>query len=1518
MRARSAAFLLLLAGASLCGAAEDKPKTPDEIKGERVAQEYRELASSVDLAQIERTFRDVAAFGPRLAGSEGEAETLAYAERRFRELGLRGIRRHTFRVTVPDPDAVGELASSDGRWRVPVYPMWPNLVRTSTCDVQGRVVYGGDGSLEFLAGREVKGSIVLMEFNSAGRWRNAAKLGAKAVVFLSPRQTLRMEAEQRFSSVPLNVPRFYLETRLAGPVLEAATRGATARLSCVQRWIVRESANVIGELPGTDRSLAGETIELFVPVDSMCVVPKMAYGAEGIGNLAAALELVRIYRQREHRRPLRVIASGSHALALQGAREYVDDWIRNNRPATLLTVTLDLASGNRALGVFGRGFFVDYRWEVHSAVASLARILRKHAERMAPILGAPDPRNTISDTINQQDNRWWSNNIPTRFAFDCEMFLMASANAVTMATIDDSRPLVDTPLDTLENVNPLNILRQTQTLACAFLHLLNDTSAKGATTDFRLDLEPAKPKRMTLTGGFAVVEGRVVRYDPLKSFVPDVPVAGSLAVNLNANKTMMGVRGDMVTTTEGEQAHFRFVGVAPTTCYYQGWGSSWVRPTRLAAFHIAPNGEIDQAPADGLRGSMDYPRTFELKTGFKSTPIVVFPCVATNFYDLVDPQDLKALTDYQVLDAATDAPPENFGFFRDDKDMRINTESEETAVMFTMPGQRFKLLMGTGLGEVRLILTNADDRHPAGKGYLAFGASTAGATGRDAIAVGGVFPFVALQTARDILAINQDRLNKFSKYRIVSKGVEDLQATARDEASLAEGALADREWPAVDQHSRAAWGYALRAHPVIQGTANDVVNGVVFYLFLIIPFSYFLERLLFGSRSLTAQLVGAAGVFFASFGLLYVIHPAFEIVTNPSMIFIAFVMGALSIIVIGFILGKFESSLKALKKAQSGVHEVDIRRMSVAMAAFNLGVSNMRRRKARTFLTTLTLVVMTFIVLSFTSIVNEIQLKEVSSDVPARYTGMLFRDPGLNPLPTSTYYQVANEFSGKGKVARRAWYYGAGQGDNGVLSLRAADRTFDARVLVGMDPSEAEITRPQEALLPGGRWFRNGDRKVVILPRPIAEELKISPKEVGKAVVQFAGIDYTVIGILDPAILRSIIDLDGDEVLPADFSLSSQFQMQSRTGTDAFRKFIRYDPARVFFMPADTAIGLGAQTRYIAVSLPAPDVTERALKNLMPRIRLNVYAAAPGPGGKLQVKQFSAQQASSGTGIGLVILQMLIASVFVLNTMIASVHERTREIGIFSAIGLAPNHIAMLFFAESLVYGVIGAVFGYFAAQISAKVIVATGALPGLYLNFSSTSAVLSAALVMAVVLASTIYPAKKASKIAAPALEGDLLDVLPEGDEWRILLPFSISGREAEPIIRYLADWFRAYEEYTIGSFVTSGTTLGHFESRHGRGTYTRTTAWIAPYDLGVSQIVQIQSEPTALEDVFELTLILTRLGGEPGNWINLNKRFVEDLRKQFLTWRTMDEDQRARYADARPDEEGGLPAGQPQPAAP
>jgi len=155
--------------------------------------QYAELLRDVNLDNIKKTYSDVGAFGSRLTGSPGEAQTIDYVETKFRELGLSNIRREKFNVSVPDPAAQGTITSSH-LGSISVFPLWPNLARTSTCNVTGPLIYGGTGSLEALRGKDVSGAIVLLEFNSGPRWRNAARLGAKAIVFLEPTELSRAEA----------------------------------------------------------------------------------------------------------------------------------------------------------------------------------------------------------------------------------------------------------------------------------------------------------------------------------------------------------------------------------------------------------------------------------------------------------------------------------------------------------------------------------------------------------------------------------------------------------------------------------------------------------------------------------------------------------------------------------------------------------------------------------------------------------------------------------------------------------------------------------------------------------------------------------------------------------------------------------------------------------------------------------------------------------------------------------------------------------------------------------------------------------------------------------------------------------------------------------------------------------------------------------------------------------------------------------------------------------------------------
>ena len=57
-------------------------------------------------------------------------------------------------------------------------------------------------------------------------------------------------------------------------------------------------------------------------------------------------------------------------------------------------------------------------------------------------------------------------------------------------------------------------------------------------------------------------------------------------------------------------------------------------------------------------------------------------------------------------------------------------------------------------------------------------------------------------------------------------------------------------------------------------------------------------------------------------------------------------------------------------------------------------------------------------------------------------------------------------------------------------------------------------------------------------------------------------------------------------------------------------------------------------------------------------------------------------------------ISLLVASFGIANTMIMSILERTREIGIMKAIGAEDREIKLIFFVEAAVIGVVGGVVG--------------------------------------------------------------------------------------------------------------------------------------------------------------------------------------------------------------------------------
>ena len=110
-------------------------------------------------------------------------------------------------------------------------------------------------------------------------------------------------------------------------------------------------------------------------------------------------------------------------------------------------------------------------------------------------------------------------------------------------------------------------------------------------------------------------------------------------------------------------------------------------------------------------------------------------------------------------------------------------------------------------------------------------------------------------------------------------------------------------------------------------------------------------------------------------------------------------------------------------------------------------------------------------------------------------------------------------------------------------------------------------------------------------------------------------------------------------------------------------------------------------------------------------------------------------------------ITLLIGIFGVVNTMMASVHERTKDIGIMRAVGASRNQIIMVFIFEALVIGIIGGVFGYLAGTALAYGI---GPLifDGATIHFLPLYLPISLGLSVAIAVIATLYPAFNATKI--------------------------------------------------------------------------------------------------------------------------------------------------------------------------
>ena len=220
--------------------------------------------------------------------------------------------------------------------------------------------------------------------------------------------------------------------------------------------------------------------------------------------------------------------------------------------------------------------------------------------------------------------------------------------------------------------------------------------------------------------------------------------------------------------------------------------------------------------------------------------------------------------------------------------------------------------------------------------------------------------------------------------------------------------------------------------------------------------------------------------------------------------------------------------------------------------------------------------------------------------------------------------------------------------------------------LNGGDDERARLLRPQ---LIAGAWFDAGDARGMVIGDGMARKLKA---QVGAKIVLMAGMHGgdsqahlgRVRGIFD-----SKVDELDDFLVLADLSLARQFLV----GEGADAALAPVTRIAVFLNDPDTLDSAAAALRQ---AVAGTDLVALDWREMMPQLVRFLFI--------------------DDAGGYVFLLLMLVLVVFgIVNTVLMSVLERTREFGLLRALGLGRRHLLGLVFFESLLLGLLAVVFGW-------------------------------------------------------------------------------------------------------------------------------------------------------------------------------------------------------------------------------
>ncbi len=1114
-------------------------------------------------------------------------------------------------------------------------------------------------------------------------------------------------------------------------------------------------------------------------------------------------------------------------------------------------VSLHLSSHGDGIGAFHRGWLYNLkptinRTGIYSAIADVMLEAASLSTSTFP----------YRDTLRPSRMRSWQSWFLDQPQLGGEISSLAGLIGISLATTGDGRTSWGTPWDSVSRIDWANAQEQAK-LTTDLVYAL--TSAPTLHSDnFPRDGLAAATARTNL-----LLQGELFA---------DYPAAGA---------TILAYQGlNRFHATVDRKGTFSIRGIADK--------KNVLDKLIIEGYKFDPStGKAVWAIDKKETGKSNY-RLKMLRKSMK-TDLVMFSCHETTVFDLLEPRSFSYMTKLQLYDGRRDAPPQHYWY------SRIDTRRSNIASVYMEPGSLLKMTLSDTVLTRKMLLTNGSTDDPMGIGY--------------AVDTHSAIHNTVFHAARDAWTLLAPRVKNLESHGIFDEKIDNLKMRGINALKKSDEAFTELDYSTAREAAAESLALATRVYVQVEKTQKDVLFGVLFYIALFIPFAFCMERFLFNFATIYKRILGFALILTVLIAIIYQVHPAFQLTYSPMVVILAFFIIGLSLMVTLIIFFRFEKEMARLQRRSSHKRPEEISRWKAFVAAFFLGVSNLRRRKLRTILTCSTLIILTFTIMSFTTIKSNRQENLLLFQPEAPYHGLLLKKLNWASMPPQATDILVNSMQSLQHPAPRVWLEAVDPSQTIHAPITYGGNRADLQGLIGLSENEPYVTG-LDSILTSGTWFTPGDRQAILLEQEMANRLGIQPGH--NDTVRLWGESFTVIGTFSAELLERAVDLDGEPLTPVTFpeeagSNISEEELEAIESGDDIRSFqsrYRHVPAsQIAIVPADTLLAAGGNLKNVAVRPESSSELRNIASLLTDRFSLVIFS-----GDSNGVWLYNISDTLNYSGVPNIIVPLLISILIVLNTMISSVYERKGEIAVYTSVGLAPSHVAFLFVAEALALAVISVVLGYVIAQVCAAFFASTQLWDGITVNYSSLAGVAAMILVILVVLISVIYPARVAAHIAIPDVNQTFTLPQPVNNSISVTLPFLMKYDEHESIGGFIHDYFIGHQDISQGIFSTGpvdiifscatadeiAQMIKNSESPQDlHCLHLRANVWLAPFDFGIMQTVDIQFCPAEEGDRYlSIKATLHRKSGEAGIWHRINAVFLHDLRKQLLVWRSLDDE--------------------------